>query len=47
MASIYAYVRISFTRTDFYLIQEKADQAYGFPAGASEQLVKKVIILII
>lgn len=33
--------RFLYRRTDFYLIQEKAEQAYGFPAGVSEQIVRK------
>lgn len=32
--------RFLYRRTDFYLIQEKADQAYGFPPGVSEQIVR-------
>lgn len=33
--------RFLYRRTDFYLVQEKADQPYGFPLGVSENIVRK------
>lgn len=33
--------RFLYRKTDFYLVQEKADQPYGFPAGVSEQIVRR------
>ncbi len=44
LISLICLVQHFLTRTDFYLIQEKADQAYGFPPGVSEQIVRNVII---